>query len=408
MADAPAAVREEQATAGQKEAAVTTVADIVAPETEEEQERSTSYLELFFDLVFVFAITEVATLIVADPTAGGFARGTLVLWLVWWAWGGYAWMTNAISIDSRGVRIGFLLVTLGCFFVALGVPGAYGDEALWFTIPYFAVRVAHVGLYTWGLRETPEHQAAIRKLAPWFLAAPAVVLLGGFLDGDARTAAWLAAAAIDIAGALSVAGAGFRVSAHHFAERYALFIIIALGESIVAIGVGATSTTRDAIFAMSVAVTFAGVATLWWAYFDFLNVGAERALERVPIERRGPVARDVYSFFHFPFVLGIILVAVAAKKTLEHPEEPLSAAGRWALGLGVAAFLLASVIGRLRGLRRLAWERGAGALLVLITVAVLEGLDAVWLFAVVTAILGTVVTLESARLREIRRSLVSP
>jgi low temperature requirement protein LtrA len=388
---------------------VTTIEELAGVETEAEQERRTSYLELFFDLVFVFAITQVATVIADDPSAGGFARGTVLLWLVWWAWGGYAWMTNAISIESRGVRIAFLCVTLGCFFVALGVPGAYAEtDGLWFAVPYVAVRVAHVGLYLWGLRTTPEHQAAVRKLAPWFLLAPLVVLAGGFLDGDARTAVWLAAAAIDIVGALSVSNAGFRVSAAHFAERYGLFVIIALGESIVAIGVGAASAPRDTLFAGSVVIAFAGVALLWWAYFDFLALGAERALTRVPIERRGPVARDIFSFFHFAFVAGIIFFAVGAKKTLEHPDEALSTGGRWALGIGTAVYLLGSVIGRYRAIRALAWERAAGAAAALAAAALLDDLDAVLVLGVAAAILLAVVASESVRLREFRRGLVAP
>ena len=385
---------------------MTTVDQLSGRETEAEQERRTSYLELFFDLVFVFAITQVTFFIIEHPTAGGFARAALLLWLVWWAWGGYAWMTNAVSIESRGVRIAFLGVTLGCFFVALAVPGAYGDDGLWFAVAYLAVRAMHVGLYMWGLRRTPEHQAAVRKLAPWFLLAPAVVLLGGFLEGDARTIVWLAAAAIDITGALRVSDAGFRVSASHFAERYSLFIIIALGESIVAIGAGAAALPRDAQFATSVVVAFAGVAMLWWAYFDFLALGAERALTRVPIERRGPVARDIYSFFHFAFVLGIIFFAVASKKTLEHPDEPLTAAGRWALGIGASVYMLGSVVGRYRAIRVVAWERAAGAAASLLCVAVVTGVDAILLLAVVIGILGAVVVVESVRLREFRRSLV--
>jgi len=386
---------------------VTTIEQLTGRESEAEQERRTSYLELFFDLVFVFAITQVTFFIIEHPTAGGFARAALLLWLVWWAWGGYAWMTNAVSIESRGVRIAFLGVTLGCFFVALGVPGAYGDEGLWFAVPYFAVRAAHVGLYMWGLRQTPEHQAAVRKLAPWFLLAPTIVLVGGFLEGDARAVVWLAAAAIDVTGALNVSDAGFRVSASHFAERYSLFIIIALGESIVAVGVGAAGVPRDELFAASVLVAFAGVATLWWAHFDFLALGAERSLTRVPIERRGPMARDIYSFFHFGFVLGIIFFAVAAKKTLEHPDAPLSAAGRWALGIGAAVFMLGSVAGRFRAIRKVAWERATGGAVALLSVAVLADLDAIWLLTVVVVILGLVVLVESARLRDFRRSLVS-
>jgi len=386
---------------------MTAVGELVGPESREEQERRTSYLELFFDLVFVFAITQVTALILDDPTAAGFARAALLLWLVWWAWGGYAWMTNAVSIESRGVRVTFLAVTLGCLFVALGVPGAYGSQGLWFAVPYFAVRVSHVGLYTWGLRQTPEHQAAIRKLAPWFLVAPAFVLLGGFVDGSARTALWVVAVAIDVAGALNVASAGFRVSAAHFAERYALFVIIALGESIVAIGLGSSHLERDALFAATVAVGFAGVAVLWWAYFDFLALGAERTLARTPVARRGPVARDVYSFCHFGFVLGIIFYAVAAKKTLEHPDDPLSTAGRWALGLGAGAYLLGSVLGRLRAIRRIAWERALGIGAVLVAITALSGLDAVALLTVVVAVLLAVVTAESVRLRQLRRDLAS-
>jgi low temperature requirement protein LtrA len=386
---------------------VSTVEQIVGPESVEEQERRTSYLELFFDLVFVFAITQVTTLIVDDPTAAGFARAVLMLWLVWWAWGGYAWMTNAISIESRGVRVAFLGVTLGCLFVALGVPDAYGSGGLWFAVPYLVVRVAHVGLYTWGLRQTPEHQAAIRKLAPWFLVAPACVLFGGLVDGSARTALWVLAVVIDVAGALGVSNAGFRVSAAHFAERYGLFVIIALGESIVAIGLGASHLERGTLFAATVAVAFGGVAVLWWAYFDFLALGAERTLARTPVAKRGPLARDVYSFCHFGFVLGIIFYAVAAKKTLEHPEDPLSTAGRWALGLGVGAFLLGSVLGRLRAIRRVAWERALGIGAVLVAITALAGLDAVVLLTVVVAVLLAVVTAESVRLRRLRHELAS-
>jgi low temperature requirement protein LtrA len=384
---------------------VTAVEELLGRETAEEQERRTSYLELFFDLVFVFAITQVTTLIIDDPTAAGFARGVLVLWLVWWAWGGYAWMTNAISIESRGVRIAFLAATLGCFFVALAVPGAYGGEDLWFAIPYVAIRVAQIGLYMWGLRLDPGHQAAIRKLAPWFLVAPLFVLAGAIVDGDAQIVLWLLAVAIDVGGALSVAGAGFRVSASHFAERYGLFMIIALGESIVAIGLGAAALERDTEFAVAVSVAFAGVALLWWAYFDFLALGAERALTRVPGVQRGPLARDLYSFFHFAFVVGVILYAVGAKKTLEHPDDPLSAAGRWALGLGVAAYLMGSVIGRLRAIRAVAWERAIGAASAIALVVVLREVDALWVLAAVVALLALVIVVESVRLREFRRQL---
>jgi low temperature requirement protein LtrA len=370
-----------------------------------EEERRTSYLELFFDLVFVFAITQVTSLLVGDTSAAGFGRSTLVLFLVWWAWGGYAWMTNAIDVESFGVRIGYLAAMGGSFFMALGVPDAFGDDVFWFAVPLLLVRVLHVVLYSWGLRAEPAHQAAIRKLAPWFLLAPAVVLAGAFVDGSGRTWIWLAAVAIDVGGALSVGNAGFRVSPAHFAERYGLFVIIALGESIVAIGVGAVDAERDLTFALAVAVAFLGVAALWWAYFDITAPAAERALHAVAPERRAAHARDVFSLLHFPMILGIIFFAVAAKKTLEHATDPLSEAGRWALGLGVAVYLMGLVLGRYRAIREVAWERAIGAVAALVVVLVLRDLDATALLAVVVLLLVGVLALETARLRDVRSEL---
>jgi low temperature requirement protein LtrA len=380
--------------------------DLLAePDTHQESERRTSYIELFFDLVFVFAITQVTTLLVNDASAGGFVRAAIILFLVYWAWGGYAWMTNAIDVDSLGVRLVFLLAMAGSFFMALAVPRAYDEQGAWFVAPYLLVRVLHVALYAWGLRGDRAHLQAVLQLAPWFLLAPAVVLVGGFVDDPARAWIWVVAIAIDVIGALSVGRAGFRVSPAHFAERYGLFVIIALGESIVAIGVGAQDVERDLTFAVAVAVAFAGVAALWWAYFDFLARAMERTLTRAPAERRGPVARDIFSFFHYPIVLGIILYAVAAKKTLEHPADPLSEAGRAALGIGVAVYLLGFALGRYRGVRRLAWERLVSAAIVLAVSLAIDDLDATVLLAVVVAILAASTAVESFRLRETRAQL---
>jgi low temperature requirement protein LtrA len=378
---------------------------LVRPDSAEETERRTSYVELFFDLVFVFAITQVTTLLVNDTSVGGFVRAALVLFLVYWAWGGYAWLTNAIDIESIGVRFAYLVGMGASFFMALAVPRAFDDQGAWFVVPFFLVRVLHIVLYAWGLRGDRAHQRAVFRLAPWFLLAPAVVLVGGLVDDPARAWIWAAAIAIDVVGALSVGRAGFRISASHFAERYALFVIIALGESIVAVGVAAGSLERDLTFAITVAVAFAGVAALWWAYFDWPVRAMDRRLHVTPPERRGAVARDIFSFFHYPIVLGIIFFAVAAKKTLEHPSDPLSTAGRAALGIGIAAYLLGFVLARYRALRRIAWERLAGATAVLAAVLVLDDVDALALFAVVVAVVAVTTALEARRLQEVRAEL---
>jgi low temperature requirement protein LtrA len=335
----------------------------------------------------------------------GFLRAALVFGLIWWAWGGYAWMTNAIDIESTGVRLLFLLATAASFFMALAVPHAYGSQGAWFVVPYVVVRMLQLALYIWGLRADHDHQAAIIKLAPWFFVAPLVALAGGLVDDPLRSWLWAVSLAIDVGGALAVGTAGFRISPAHFAERYALFVIIALGESIVAIGVAVEELDRDLTFAVAVAIAFAGAATLWWSYFDYAALAAERGLHRAPPHLRGPFARDVFSIFHYPIVLGITFFAVAANKTLAHPSEPLSAAGRAALGLGVALYLLGFVLARYRSIRRVAWERLLGAVGALVAVVVLRDLHALWLLALVVAVLAAATAVESARLQEIRARL---
>ena len=372
-----------------------TSVDVIEPAGQEE--RRTSYLELFFDLVFVFAITQVVTLILEDSSPRGFGRAALVLALVWWAWSGYAWMTNAIDIEGLSVRLLFLLGTGGVFFMALAVPDAYRDEGLWFAAPYFFVRVLNLALYLWGLRSSREHFNALLRLAPFFLVAPTVALSGGLVQGSLRSALWIAALAIDVIGTLSLGRENdFRVSPAHFAERYALFVIIALGESVVAIGVGAAELERDILFALSVGVAAAGAAALWWAYFDFVSRAVERSLRAAPSRQRGPLARDVFTIFHYPIVLGVILYAVAAKQTLAHPEEPLSRPGRWALALGIVLFLAGFVLGRFRAIRRVAWERVAGALASVVAVVALRGTDAIGLLTVVIVILVATLAVETS------------
>ena len=384
---------------------MTDVAPYVQEPTYEEEERKTSYLELFFDLVFVFAFTQVTALILEDTTPQGFARAALVLAMVWWAWSAYAWMTNAIDVENAVTRVIMFAAMAAGFFMALAVPDAFQDEAAWFAVAYFVVRVLNPALYAWGVRGDPVLLRAMGRLAPWFVVAAVVALVGGFVDADYRAWVWLASLVIDVVGTLTVARVEWRVSPSHFAERFALIVIIALGESIVAIGIGTSGLPRDTTYALSVIVAFAGVAALWWAYFDFTAVAAERALRRASPQARGPMARDVFTYFHYPVVLGIILYAVAAKKTLEHPLDPLSEAGRWALGLGIAIFLVGFALMRFRVVHRVAWERLAAAVLSLVVAVVLDGADAIATLGVVIVILVLSVALETARLREVRAEI---
>ena len=381
------------------------LAPLLGEETTAEEERKTSYLELFFDLVFVFAFTQVTALILEDTSPQGFARAALVLAMVWWAWSAYAWMTNAVDVENAVTRLIMFAAMVAGFFMALAVPDAFQDEAAWFAVAYFAVRVLQPALYLWGVRDEPETFRVLLRLTPWFVIAAFVALVGGFVDPDYRAWVWVASLVIDVIGTLTAARGDWHVSPSHFAERFALIVIIALGESIVAIGVGTSHLTRDATYAISVVVAFAGVAALWWAYFDFTAVAAERSLRRASGRDRSALARDIFTYFHYPLVLGVILYAVAAKKTLEHPRDPLSNAGRWALGLGIALFLVGFALMRFRVIRRVAWERLAAAAAILVIAVLLDGADAIVTLGVVIVILDFSIALETVRLREVRATL---
>jgi low temperature requirement protein LtrA len=375
----------------------------VGPATEAEEEKRTEFIELFFDLVFVFAFTQVTTLALEDTSAAGFARAALVFALIWWAWSAYAWLTDAIDVENIPTRLFIFGAMLAAFFMALAVPNAFSDEARWFVVSYFVVRLLQIVLYLWGVRGDPVQRAAVGRLAPWFLVAPTIALVGGLVDDPARTTLWVVSLAVDVVGTL-VAGAGgrFRVSTAHFTERHALIVIIALGESIVAIGLAAEGLSQDRVYAFAVAVAFAGAAAAWWAYFDFVQIAAEHALGRADHATRGQLARDVYTFFHYPIVLGIVFLAVAAKKTLTAPTEPLSGGGRAALGLGLACFLLGFVLIRLRVVQRVAWERIGAALAVALLVVLLGDADAVVLLTLSVVVLAAALAVEAVRLRDAR------
>ena len=168
------------------------VAPLVDEPTVEEEERKTSYLELFFDLVFVFAFTQVTSLILEDTSPQGFARAALVLAMVWWAWSAYAWMTNAIDIENTVTRLLIFAAMAAGFFMALAVPDAFQDEAAWFAVAYFVVRILNSALYMWGVRDDAGQLRAVARLSPWFLVAACVALAGGFVDADYRAWVWAA------------------------------------------------------------------------------------------------------------------------------------------------------------------------------------------------------------------------
>lgn len=302
-------------------------------------------VELFFDLVFVYAITQVTTLLLSDLSPLGFAKSGLVLFLVWWAWSQYTWMANAVGPACRSIRFGMLVASVPTFFVAFALPGAYAASALWFCLSYFLVREIGLLLYWFALAHDRHQQNALRTFIPFASVAPTLVLVGGFVPEGPRTILYAVSMVIDILGALNAGKGNFRISASHFAERYGLLVIIAIGESVIAIGIGAAQAERTPGLIFAITVMLAGVGILFWSYFDWIADAAEHRLAHIDSHLRGRLARDLYTFLHFPIVAGVILYAVAAKKVLAHASEVLSVSGRCCLAGGIGLFLLGFILG---------------------------------------------------------------
>jgi low temperature requirement protein LtrA len=305
-------------------------------------------LELFFDLVVVFAITQVTTFLSRHPTWGGLLRGVLLLGVLWWAWSAYAWLTNTLDPEEGPIRLAVLAAIAAMLIVSLAAPRAFGQDGVAFGVAYLVVRALHLVLFvvaSGGPRE--QTRAAVRVLLTVTIA-PVLLVVAGLVNGSAQLALWGAAVAVLYLGALVGHMRGFRVSPEHFVERFGLIIIIALGESIVAIGVGAAGLPLDAgvIAAALLGITVA--ACLWWSYFDWLIYVAQARLAEATGPARALLARDAYSYLHLPMVGGIVLFAFGLKATLPDLSRSLSTIPALGLCGGVALYFLAHVALRLR------------------------------------------------------------
>jgi low temperature requirement protein LtrA len=362
-------------------------------------ERRTGPVELLWDLVFVFAITQVTTLLSHDLSWAGFGRSMLVLALVWWAWSAFVWAANAQEGDSPVLRASLIGGMVMIFIAGLALPQAFGNEATLFAVTYAGVRFLHLALYADASRRGNASWAAIAGFAVTVAIGMGLLIGGSFLEDGARVAMWAAAAAIDYAGPAWLTRERLRglqeVAVAHFAERYSLFIIICLGESIVAIGLGASGEPLSAALVAAVAFGLLITVALWWTYFDRFAATAE---ERLRVHE-DPVlaAADAYSYLHLVLVAGIIIFAVGVKLAVEGVDAPLSDAARLALCGGVALYLAGHVA--------FAWRMGGGinytrlgvAAALLVLFATGSGLDAWGLAAVMTGVMAALCALEAVR-----------
>ncbi len=369
-----------------------------------EPEQKVTPLELFFDLVFVFGFTQVTAYLAAEPNFGQLGRGLLVLASLWWAWVGYSWLTNWLNSDEGLARISLLTAMGAMLVVSLAVPGAFGADAHVFAIAYLIVRQLQiVSLWLTG-RHEPAAREAISRLALTSTIGPVLIVVGSFLAEPAQLSVWALALFIDFfGGRFATQSRGeWHVHAGHFAERHALVVIMALGESIVALGVGAEKTHLSGTVIVAAVLGIALVGALWWAYFDVVAIDAERRLASARGAERGELARDSYSYLHLLMVGGIIMLALGVKKTLNDTGHPLKDMPAVALCAGIALYFLGHVLFRLRNTGTIGWPRSiaAGAVLGLIPLA--RHIDALATLAWVTVICVAVVGWESVRYAETR------
>ena len=366
---------------------------------------SVTPLELFFDLVFVLALTQCTALMADDPTWEGLARGLLVLGMLWWSWVGYAWLTSVVDPEEGTVRLAMFAAMAALLVSALCVPQAFGDLGLLFAGAYGIVRAAQIVLFMVASRDDPDLRKSVVGLAGSTALGVGLLAVASFTDGTLQGAIWALALAVDMGGPYLFGQDGWKLVPAHFAERHGLILIIALGESIVAIGVGSEAGVDAGVVAAAV-LGVAVAAALWWLYFDVVALVAERRLTNAEAGReQNGIARDSFSYLHFPMVAGIVLLALGLKKTLAHVEDPLKLVPAAATLGGTAIYLLAHVAFRWRNVHRFSLQRAAAAVLLLALIPLAENIPALASLGLIVALLSVLIAYENVHFAELRDRL---
>ena len=317
-----------------------------------------TFVELFFDLVFVFCITQVVTLLHGHVDARSAGSALLVFWLVWWAWTQFTWALNAANTDHPRVQLATLLATAVAFFLAVGIPRALGDMALWFAVPYVAVRVVGLLVYAWVAWSDPLQRRAVRVFGLFSVSGLVAVLVGALAGGTAQYLWWGLAIVLDLVAA-GIGGQleGWNLHTDHFVERHGLIVIIALGETLIVAASGLIAAPPTPLAMLTGGLAVAVTSALWWTYFRQVRGAFEHALSSRVGSARSSIARDVFSVMHFPMLCGVIAMAAAAEEALAHPESVLAVDLRLALGGGAVLFVSGTAVAVWRATgRRLVWR----------------------------------------------------
>ena len=372
---------------------------------DEERGRHATNLELFLDLVFVFAVTQVAGVLASSLTLEGFGQGLLLAWLVWWLWSQFTWLGTAVDLEDRSSAQFQVLATIPLtLLMAVAIPGAFGASGLQFAGAYLAVSLWALAIQGWSLWPDPAQRSAWLRYIPLASLAPVVLIAGAFLEGNARMVVWAAVAVFDIASAVVAGSRGregsteWAIDPVHFAERHALFVIISLGEVVVAIGTAATAEELGPAVGFGLIAATAVACMFWWAYFGFVPAAVQRVLAGAHGADRGDVARNMFTFGHFPIVFGLVLFAVAAKHAVAHPADEL-ATGDLVVLFGAVAFFVGGLLDlQWQAVRHLARERLAAIIGVAVLCWVVGPLiPGVALLALIAIAIGAMQTISIRR-----------
>ncbi|WP_018347931.1 low temperature requirement protein A [Longispora albida] len=358
-----------------------------------------STLELFFDLVFVFTITQLTTSLVEGMNAAGLLRVLLMLAVIWWMYAGYAWVTNTVVIDNTLRRFMLIIGMSGFLLIGLAIPKAFGDAGVAFGVGYLVVNLVHTFLLAKG--QGPRLKQVMLRLAPLNLASALLVLAGGLLPAEPwRYVLWLAAVVLQMSTPyLHRVEQGFAIRSEHFVERHGLVVIIALGESVIAIGVGAAGLPINVPLVAAAVLGLTLAYHLWWAYFGGDDTAAEHAMEHLTNPAtRARAALNGFGYAHLPMLLGIVCMSAGVKKAIGHPTDHAYLSGALALAGGVALFLLGEVwFRRVLRIGTLRW-RVLGAVAALCTVPVGLTVSALAQLALLPVVMAVMFTLEYGRI----------
>jgi low temperature requirement protein LtrA len=361
--------------------------------TRREGERVTP-LELFFDLVFVLAITQCTALMSHHPTWSGIGQGLLILGILWWCWIGYAWLTSVIDPEEGAVRLVMFAAMAALLIVSLCVPEAFGGLALTFALAYGVVRIAHIALFMLASADDDALRHSVLGLGASTAVGVTLLAAASLFDGLAQGALWALALFLDMAGPYFFGAEGWKLVPGHFAERHGLIVIIALGESIVAIGVGASGALNLGIG--TVAVLGVGLAAaLWWTYFDIVALVSAKRLGEAEVGRvQNELARDSYSYIHLAMVAGIVLLAFGLKVAIAHHGDHLHTVPAFALMGGVAIYLFGLVAFRYRHIQTINRQRLGLGIVLLILIPVATAVPALISLAVIDVLVWSMIAYE--------------